>query len=213
MKTDAEHDPRPRVIVVDDDASIREALINLLTSVDLIVDAFGSPRDFLQSAKAASANCLILDVRLPMASGFDLQAALGEAGINAPVIFITGHGDIPMSVRAMKAGAVDFLAKPFRDQDLLDAVAAAVQTDRRRRAESDARTALLRAHASLSEREQQVMKLVTSGMMNKEVAYALGLSEITIKIHRGKVMRKMGVSTLADLVRAAETLGVIDEKT
>ncbi|MGV8985889.1 MAG: response regulator transcription factor [Cypionkella sp.] len=210
MKLDVAPVSAAKILVVDDDASVRAALVNLLSSVDFIVEAFATPKEFLESSDPGSANCLILDVRLPMASGFDLQAALAEAGIHAPVIFVTGHGDIPMSVRAMKAGAVDFLAKPFRDQDLLDAVATAVECDRRRRAETEALSAHAARYASLSEREKQVMKLVTCGRMNKEAAYELGLSEITIKIHRGKVMKKMEAATFADLVRIAKLLGLAD---
>ncbi|QDL94220.1 response regulator transcription factor (plasmid) [Paroceanicella profunda] len=196
-----------RIMVVDDDPSVREALANLLESVDFEVEAYPAPADFLASSNPASANCLILDVRMPMTSGFDVQCALGEAGIRTPVIFITGYGDIPMSVRAMKAGAVDFLAKPFRDQDLLDAVAAAVERDRQRRALDTVRQEHLLRFDTLSAREKQVMRLATSGLMNKEIAFQLGLSMITVKTHRGKVMRKMNARSFADLVRISEMLG------
>lgn len=201
-----------QIVVVDDDSAIRAGLLNLLTSVGFDVTAFASPHAMIESDTIATANCIILDVRLPMASGFDVQAWLTGAGIAAPVIFITGHGDIPMSVRAMKAGAVDFLTKPFREQDLLDAVAAALECDRRRRTDEASKTAMAERYATLSERERQVMQLVTAGRLNKEVAFALGISEVTVKIHRGKVMRKMGLTSFADLVRAAEQLGIATAK-
>jgi len=198
----------PTVFVVDDDESMREALRSLFRSVKLRVETFGSTADFLRSKLADVASCLVLDVRLPGISGLDFQAELAKANINIPIIFMTGHGDIPMSVKAMKAGAIDFLTKPFRDQDMLDAVASALERDRNRRKEEQ-RLTELRAHfEELTEREREVLGLVTAGLMNKQVAAELGLSEITVKIHRGHVMRKMAARTLADLVRMAELLGV-----
>ena len=196
------------VFVVDDDESMREALRSLFRSVSLKVETFGSAADLLRSKLPDVTSCLVLDVRLPGLSGLDFQAELGKANIHIPVIFMTGHGDIPMSVQAMKAGAVDFLTKPFRDQDMLDAVAAALERDRKRR-QDEHRVADLRVRLDgLTEREREVMGLVTAGLMNKQIAGELGLSEITVKIHRGHVMRKMAARSLADLVRMAEVLGV-----
>lgn len=194
----------PVVHIVDDDGSLRAALDSLFRSVGLQTRAYGSASEFLDMRKDDLPGCIVLDVRLPGASGLDFQTQLGSFGIHLPVILITGHGDIPMSVRAMKAGAVDFLAKPFRDQDMLDAVVAAIDRDRKRRA-ADGEVALIQERfATLSPREQQVMMLVTTGKMNKQVAGDLGLSEVTVKIHRGAAMRKMGARTLADLVRMAD---------
>ena len=200
--------PDPIVFVVDDDASLREALGRLFRSVGLRVETFASATELLQSKLPDTASCLVLDIRLPGVSGLDFQAELAKAGIHIPIIFITGHGDIPMTVKAMKAGAVDFLTKPFRDQDLLDAVAMAIERDRKRR-EDERAVADLRAHfETLSPREREVMGLVTAGLMNKQIAAEIGLSEITVKIHRGHTMKKMGAKSLADLVRMAEVLGV-----
>ena len=196
------------VFVVDDDEAMREALGSLFRSVSLKVETFGSAADLLRSKLPDVASCLVLDVRLPGLSGLDFQAELAKANIHTPIIFMTGHGDIPMSVQAMKAGAVDFLTKPFRDQDMLDAVAAALERDRKRR-QDEHRVADLRLRLDgLTEREREVMGLVTAGLMNKQIAGELGLSEITVKIHRGHVMRKMAARSLADLVRMAEVLGV-----
>lgn len=194
------------VHIVDDDESMRRALDTLFRSVGLKTHTYGSVPDFLNAKTRHLPGCLVLDVRLPGMSGLDFQAQLGELGIRLPAIMMTGHGDIPMSVRAMKAGAVDFLAKPFRDQDMLDAVAAALERDRARRSEEGNVSEVRERFARLSPREQQVMMLVTTGKMNKQVAGDLGLSEITVKIHRGAAMRKMEARTLADLVRMADVL-------
>lgn len=196
------------VYVVDDDPALRDALSSLFRSVGLQVEVFGSAAEFLEKKLPEIPSCLVLDIRLPGVSGLDFQAQLSKAGIRMPVIFMTGHGDIPMSVRAMKAGAIDFLTKPFRDQDMLDAVFSALETDRKQ-LESDQSIADLSAHyESLTAREKEVMAYVTKGLMNKQIAGEMGLSEITVKIHRGHVMRKMAVRSLADLVRAAEKLGL-----
>ena len=196
------------VFVVDDDASLREAIKSLLRSVGLQVEVFGRAADFLKKKLPDVKSCLVLDIRLPGVSGLDFQAELVRANIHIPIVFITGHGDIPMTVRAMKAGAVEFLTKPFRDQDLLDAVQIALERDRIRRAE-DRAVDELRAHFdALTPREQQVISLVTAGLMNKQIAAELGVSEITVKVHRGSVMKKMGARSLADLVRMADALGI-----
>jgi len=198
----------PIVFVVDDDESLREALRSLFRSVSLRVETFGSAADLLRSKLPDVASCLVLDVRLPGVSGLDFQAELAKANIHIPIIFMTGHGDIPMSVQAMKAGAVDFLTKPFRDQDMLDAVAAAIERDRSRRKDEQRLSDVRARFDGLTEREREVMGLVTVGLMNKQIAGELRLSEITVKIHRGHVMRKMAARSLADLVRMAEALGV-----
>ncbi len=194
------------VHVIDDDESLRAAVDRLLRSVSLEVRAYESVGQFLDARGQDSPGCIVLDVRLPGISGLDFQLQLAELGIHLPVVLMTGHGDVPMSVRAMKAGAVDFLPKPFRDQDMIDAVLTALERDRQRRA-AERVLAHTREHfATLSAREQQVMLLVTAGKMNKQIAGDLGLSEITVKIHRGSAMRKMGARTLADLVRMADAL-------
>jgi FixJ family two-component response regulator len=202
----------PIVFVVDDDPSVRVALTNLFRSMDLGVEVFGSPSELLQAKLPDVVSCLVLDIRLPGVSGLDFQTRLAEAGIHIPIVFMTGHGDIPMSVRAMKAGAVDFLTKPFRDQDMLDAVTSAIERDRNRRDNEKAVLDLRFLFESLTPREREVIALVTAGLMNKQIAAELGVSEITVKIHRGHVMRKMNARSLADLVRMAETLGVRRER-
>jgi len=201
----------PVVLVVDDDPSLREALSSLLRSVGLRVEVFGSAPEMLQAPLPEVASCLVLDIRLPKRSGLDFQTELINSNIKIPIIFITAHGDVPMSVRAMKAGAVDFLTKPFRDQDLLDAVANALERDRKRREEEKGVAKLKAKLEMLTPRELEVMTLVTAGLMNKQVAGEIGVSEITVKIHRGHVMRKMGARSLADLVRMAEILGISRE--
>jgi FixJ family two-component response regulator len=198
----------PLVFIVEDDELIRRALSNLFQSMGLEVQMFGSAAEMLQGELPDVASCLVLDIRLPGLSGLDFQSELARANINIPIIFMTGHGDIPMSVRAMKGGAVDFLTKPFRDQDMLDAVTVAIERDRKRR-ETDRIAAHLQVLLdSLTPREREVLALVSSGLMNKQVAAELGLAEITVKLHRGQVMRKMGAKSLADLVRMVETLGI-----
>jgi FixJ family two-component response regulator len=196
------------VIIVDDDAGIRASLDSLFRSVGLETRLFASPAELLGGALPDGPGCIVLDVRLPGVSGLDLQSQLVRQGISHPIIFMTGHGDIPMSVRAMKAGAVDFLAKPFRDQDMLDAVTAALERDAQHRTEAATRDDIRAQYETLTAREREVMGHVTAGLMNKQVAALIGLSEITVKIHRGNVMRKMGVRSFADLVRKAEALGV-----
>ena len=199
---------QPMVFVIDDDAALREALSSLFRSVGLQVKAFATAPEFLQIKLPEGPTCLVLDVRLPGLSGLDFQAELTRAKIDIPIVFMTGHGDIPMTVRAMKAGAVEFLPKPFRDQDMLDAVQTGLERDRGRR-KNASETARLRADFdTLTAREQEIMGLVTSGLMNKQIAGQLGVSEITVKVHRGSVMRKMNARSLADLVRMADALGV-----
>jgi FixJ family two-component response regulator len=196
------------VVVVDDDFAIREALASLVHSVGLRVKLFTSAQEFLQSQPPESTSCVILDVRLPGVSGLDCQRQLLEAGLSIPIIFITGHGDIPMSVRAMKAGAVEFLTKPFRDQDLIDAVQRGLQIDRAARLKEKEQTGLRERFALLTPREQEVMGWVVSGLLNKQIASEIGTSEITVKVHRGQVMRKMAAGSVADLVRMAGRLGL-----
>ena len=196
------------VFVVDDDPGVRQALQSLLKSVGLRVELFSSAAEFLARKLPNIPSCLVLDVRLPGVSGLDFQTELAKAKIQIPIVFITGHGDIPMTVRAMKAGAVEFLPKPFRDQDLLDAVRVGLDRDLARLSSDQATSALAANFQSLTAREQQIIALVTSGLMNKQVAAEIGVSEITVKVHRGNVMRKMGAKSLADLVRMADALGI-----
>ena len=196
------------VFVVDDDAAMRQSLSNLIRSVGLRVEAFASAQEFLRSKRPDVPGCLVLDVRLPGLSGLDLQKRMAEADIEIAIIFITGHGDIPMTVRAMKAGAVEFLTKPFRDQDLLDAVQQALERDRTARAQREVIDELRPRLESLTPREQQVMGLVVAGLLNKQIAGKLGTSETTVKVHRHQVMEKMGADSLADLVRMADRLKI-----
>jgi FixJ family two-component response regulator len=199
---------RSIVFVVDDDGFLREALKNLLQSVDLEAEVFGSAAGFLQYKLPDAAACLVLDIRMPGISGLDFQAELAKADIHIPIIFLTGHGDIPMSVRAMKAGAVEFLTKPFREQDLLDAVQVALERDRARRAQDKAVQEVRAQFEALTPREQEVIGFLTAGLLNKQIAVELRISEITVKVHRGNVMKKMGARSLADLLRMADALGI-----
>jgi len=199
-------DEPPIVHIVDDDDSQRYGLDSLLRSVGLTAKTYGSTQEFLKADRLDGPGCIVLDIRLPGANGLDFQEQLIELGIRLPVVMMTGHGDIPMSVRAMKAGAVDFLAKPFRDQDMIDAVTAAIARNRQQRANETQTVAVTDRYATLSPREREVMALVTVGKMNKQIAADLGLSEVTVKIHRGAAMRKMGARSLADLVRMADVL-------
>jgi FixJ family two-component response regulator len=206
------HEPasarEPIVFVIDDDESMRRALANLFQSVGLRVEVFGSASEMLQSKLPDVASCLVLDIRLPGLSGLDFQTELAKANVRIPIIFMTGHGDIPMTVRAMKGGAVDFLTKPFRDQDMLDAVVMAIERDRKRREVEKVVANLQTLFETLTSREREVLALVATGLMNKQIAAELGLAEITVKIHRGHIMKKMAARSLADLVRKAETLGI-----
>ena len=200
--------PQPVVFVIDDDASVRTALSSLIRSVGLRVEVFSSASEFLTARPAEVQSCLILDVRLPGLSGLDFQRELASANNVIPIIFITGHGDIPMSVKAMKAGAVEFLTKPFRDQDLLDAIQVALERARSRHESEQAVSELRAKFESLTPREKEVMAWVTSGLLNKQVAAEIGVTEITVKVHRGNVTRKMGAKSFAELVRMADALGI-----
>jgi FixJ family two-component response regulator len=203
----------PVVFVVDDDPSVCRAIRRLVESVGLRVELFGSAQEFLRSERPDAASCLVLDIRLPGRSGLDFQRELAEAGIHIAIVFITGHGDIPMTVRAMKAGAVEFLTKPFRDQDLLDAIQQGLERDRTRRAQ-EAEVAILRERfESLTPREREVLPWVVSGLPNKQIADAVRASEATVKVHRSQLMRKMGVQSVAELVRMAEKIGVASPET
>jgi FixJ family two-component response regulator len=200
------------VYVVDDDASVRDAIRKLISSIGLRVQTFGSAGDFLDCKREEAPGCLILDVRLPDMSGLEFQRALGDRGIHIPIVFITGHGDVPMSVRAMKAGAVEFLTKPFRGQELLDAVQEAIAKDRISATERAQLAEIQCRYQSLTGREREVLQLVATGLLNKQVAAELGASELTIKTHRARVMQKMGAESLADLVRMAEKLSLSAHK-
>jgi FixJ family two-component response regulator len=202
----------PMVFVIDDDISMRRALTNLFESVGLKVEAFGSAPELMKTTLPEVASCLVLDIRLPGLSGLDLQTELAKANVHIPIIFITGHGDIPMTVRAMKGGAVDFLTKPFRDQDLLDAVRMAIERDRNRREVEKTVSNLQALFETLSRREREVLAFVASGLMNKQIAAELGLAEITVKIYRGHIMKKMQAKSLAELIRMTEMLGIRPEK-
>ena len=199
-------DETPIVHIVDDDNSQRCGLDSLLRSVGLTAKTYGSTQEFLKADRLDGPGCIVLDIRLPGVNGLDFQEELGSLGIRLPVVLMTGHGDIPMSVRAMKAGAIDFLPKPFRDQDMIDAVTAAITLNRQQRASETEAVAVTDRYATLSPREREVMALVTAGRMNKQIAADLGLSEVTVKIHRGAAMRKMGARSLVDLVRMADAL-------
>ena len=202
----------PIVFVVDDDPSVRRSIKRLIGSVGLQVEPFGSAQEFLLSKRPDAPSCLVLDIRLPGISGLDFQHELAEANIHIPIIFITAHGDIPMTVRAMKAGAVEFLTKPFREQDLLDAIHAALEQDRAKRQQEEEMATLRQRWESLTPREREVLPLVVSGLLNKQIAAEIGTSETTVKVHRGQLMRKMGADSLAELVRLAERIGIPNTK-
>jgi len=205
LRDQSNDDNNPLVLVIDDDHDIREGLRALFESVNLRSRSFASAQEFLQSQIADQVSCLILDVRLPGLSGIDLQT---NGQIDIPVIFLTGHGDIPLSVKAMKAGAVEFLTKPFREQELLDAVRIALDRDRERRKSDEKRRDLRNRYNALGQRQQEVMRLVAAGLMNRQVAAEIGIAEVTVKVHKHKIMKKLGAKTLADLVRMADALGL-----
>jgi FixJ family two-component response regulator len=202
----------PTVFIVDDDAGMRQAVQDLVESVGLRAESFSTGEEFLKKPRTADPSCLVLDVRLPQISGLDFQRQLGEIGVQIPIVFITAHGDIPMSVRALKSGAVEFLTKPFRDQDLLDAIQQALQRDRAEREQQAELNALHDRYEALTAREREVLTLVVSGMLNKHIAAKIGASEATVKIHRGHVMEKMEAGSLVDLVRMADKLKLTSTK-
>lgn len=206
MSTPAES--QPIVIVIDDDNDVREAVADLLRSIGLRTKLFASVRDFLQWKRPDVPSCMVLDVRLPGLSGLDFQSELNKADIQLPIVFMTGHGDIPMTVRAMKGGAIDFLAKPFRDQDMIDAVQAGLDRDRAWRQSVSDTSQLKSAYDSLTPREHEIMALIVDGLMNKQIAGQIGVSEVTVKFHRSNVMRKMGAKSVAELVRMTHALGL-----
>ena len=199
---------QPVVFIIDDDPSVREGVGDLLRSVGLGVESFGSAQEFLQNQRSSAPGCIVLDVRLPGGSGLEFQRALAQSGILLPVVFITGHGDIPMSVRAIKSGAVEFLTKPLREQELLDAVQAGIERDKARRQQEKDVSELRTRFDSLTSREREVLPLVVTGRPNKQIAFELELSEMTVKVHRGQIMRKMRARSLVDLVRMADKLGI-----
>ena len=211
MKT-PESEEQAIVFVIDDDESLREALKNLFGMVSLRAETFAGPAEFLKRKLPDVPACIVLDVRLPGISGLELQTELATGDIKIPIIFMTGHGDIPMTVKAMKAGAFEFLPKPFRDQDMLDAVQLALKRDRTRRVAGQADAQFRRNFESLSSREREVMALVAAGLMNKQIAFQLGLAEVTVKLHRGSLMRKMDARSVAELARMAEVLGIPSPK-
>jgi FixJ family two-component response regulator len=211
MKT-PESGEQPVVFVIDDDESLRDALKRLFRMVGLRAEAFASATEFLKQKRPDVPSCLVLDVRLPGMSGLDFQAELAKADIEIPIVFMTGHGDIPMTVKAMKAGALEFLAKPFRDQDMLDAVQLALQRDRTKRHAERANAQMHASFESLTPREREVMAFVTAGLMNKQIAAEMGLAEVTVKLHRGNLMRKMNARSLAELARMAQILGITRPK-